>query len=133
MNTKPLIKAILALVSTILWCHSANAASYLWNVASPGANNWNVNANWLPGTGNPGAADAAVFGTVGISPDALTVNNVVSANTTVTSLTYTNTGAVAWHVTQIPVGTTLTVSGATVMGNTANSAVTTVALSLIHI
>ena len=129
MNTKTLIKAILALVSTILLCHSTRAASYLWNVASPGANNWNVNANWLPGTGNPGSADAAVFGTTGTSPDALTVNNVVSVNTTVTSLTYTNTGVGAWHVTQIPAGTTLTVNGATVMGNTANSAVTTVAFT----
>ena len=129
MNTKTLIKAILALVSTILLCHSTRAASYLWNVASPGSNNWNVNANWLPGTGNPGSADAAVFGTTGTSPDALTVNNVVSVNTTVTSLTYTNTGVGAWHVTQIPAGITLTVNGATVMGNTANSAVTTVAFT----
>ena len=131
MNINSPMKALLTIVSSILLCYPAGAASYLWNVATPGANNWNVDANWTPSTGNPGAADTAIFGATGTSPDALTVNNVVSVNTTVTSLTYTNTGAGAWHVTQIPAGVTLTVNGPTAIGNLTSAgavAATTVAL-----
>lgn len=121
--------ALMAIVaSTPLQSH---ATSYLWNVASPGANNWNVNANWTPNSGNPGAADTAIFGAVGSSADALTVNNVVSANTAVASLVYTNSGAGVWHVTQIPAGVTLSVNGAASFGNLTSAgalAATTVAL-----
>src|SRR5690349_1621586 len=37
------------------------ATTFLWNAATPGAHDWNVNANWTPGPGNPGSADTAVF------------------------------------------------------------------------
>ena len=88
---------------------SGRAASYLWNVASPGANSWNVNANWSP-VGIPGAADTALFGDLGVSPDAVTVNNVVGASAMVTALNYTNVAVSSWNVTQIPAGVTLSVS-----------------------
>jgi autotransporter-associated beta strand protein len=76
-----------------------------------------VDANWLPGVGNPGAIDTAVFGDLGTSFDAVTVNNVVSVDTTVSALNYTNTTAdptTPWHVTEIPAGVTLTVTNLTV-------------------
>jgi hypothetical protein len=72
--------------------HLAGAATYVWNVASPAANNWNVPANWSPGTSasGPASTDTAVFNATGTSSSATTVNNVVSVNTTITSLSYTN-------------------------------------------
>ena len=115
-KSSSLIHSLAGLAAGLVLLQTATAATYLWDVASPGANNWDVNANWLPNTGNPGAADTAIFGLTGTSPDAFTVNNVVSVNTTVAALSYTNNGAGLWHVTQIPAGVTLTVSGATVMG-----------------
>lgn len=114
------VPSLLVALALSLGAPPAESSSFLWNVASPGANNWNVNANWLPATGNPGAADTAIFGATGTSPDAVTINNVVSVNTTVAALTYTNTTAANWHVTQIPSGITLTVSGATTLGGVYN-------------
>src|SRR5712675_694840 len=95
------LRLSLPLSIALLAAHIASAATtFLWNVVSPSANNWNVNANWNPSTGNPGAGDAAVFGAVGTSANLSTVNNVVSADTTITSLFYTNTTSGTWHVTK---------------------------------
>ena len=125
------LRLLAALATATALTQSAGAAGYLWNVATPGENNWNVNANWLPATGNPGASDTALFGTNGVSADQFTVNNVVSANTTVAALTFTNLGASGmWNVTRIPAGVTLMVNGPTVMGgftSTSALAPTTVA------
>lgn len=104
----------------VLTTQLATAATFVWNVASPGANNWNVNGNWNPGTGNPGAADTALFGLTGTAADTLTINNVVSANTTVNALQFTNTTAGAYHVTQIPSGVTLTVANNYTVGGIGN-------------
>src|SRR4051795_7682382 len=92
------------------------AATYQWNVVSPAANNWNVNANWNPATGNPGVGDSAVLGAVGTAPNLSTINSVVSVDTTITSLFITNTTSGTWHVTQIPAGVTLTVTGGVTVG-----------------
>ena len=120
MHNISILSRILASLTVLAITASAgHAATYLWNVASPGANNWNVDANWLPATGNPGAADTAVFGDMGTSPDAVTVNNEVSVNTSVTALNFTNLTTLTadprpWHVTQIPGSVTLTVTNLTV-------------------
>src|SRR6185312_7569282 len=112
----------------------SQAASYVWNVASPGANSWNANGNWdvanFPGFGGS-LTDVATFGATGTSANATTVNNVVSVNTTIATLNFTNTTAGTWHVTQIPAGVTLTISGATTVGFGAanvNSMVTSAAM-----
>lgn len=103
---------ILSIAATIPF---ARATTYVWNVASPGMNDWNVSGNWLPATGFPGATDTAVFGgAVGASSASTAVNNVVSVNTTVTTLSYTNTVTGAWNVTDIPAGVTLTATNVTV-------------------
>lgn len=109
-KSSQLIRSLAGLAAGIVMLQTATAATYVWDVATPGANNWNVNANWLPNTGNPGATDTAVFGATGTAGDALTVNNVVSVNTTASVLNFTNTTAANWHVTQIPSGVTLTLS-----------------------
>jgi hypothetical protein len=53
------------LAVSVVLAQSAHAETYLWNVPSPAANNWNVNANWTPFTGNPGPADTAIFSDFG--------------------------------------------------------------------
>ncbi len=104
------------------------ATTFLWNVVSPGANNWNVNANWTPSTGNPGATDTAIFGTTGTSGASTVVNNVVTVNTTVAALTFTNNTGGAWHVTQIPSGVTLTVTNFTAGGLVVDGITTSAAM-----
>jgi len=90
----------------------SQAAAFVWNVATPGLNNWNAPASWNLNNGVAGTADTNIFGAVGTSPNVTTINNVVSASTTISALLYTNTAAsgTAFHVTQIPAGVTLTVS-----------------------
>jgi autotransporter-associated beta strand protein len=106
------------------------ATSFLWSQATPGPNNWNVNANWTPSTGNPGPGDTAIFGLTGTVSDNLTVNNVVSVNNSINTLQFTNTGAGVWHVSQIPSGVTLTVTNnMTVGGLTTATAASLAAMS----
>ena len=109
MKIKIRLLHLSAITVAVLVAGPAGAATYLWNVAAPGANNWNVNANWLPATGNPSTADTAVFNATGVATSPTTVNNIVSVNTTVAGLLYTN--VTGYHVTQIPSTVTLTVSG----------------------
>jgi autotransporter-associated beta strand protein len=125
----PVLRSLLILIA-LLATHLAGAAPFVWNVASPAANNWNVDANWLPGAGNPGVADTAIFAATGTSGNATTVNNVVSVNTAVASLVYSNIISGQWHVTSIPAGVTLTVTnGVTIGGQTSDSIVTAVAMT----
>ena len=107
---------------------SSQAAIYVWNVATPAANNWNVNGNWNA-AGFPGNADTAIFNATGSSANATTVNNVVSVDTTVASLAYTNIVNNTWHVTQIPSGVTLTVTNLVVGYLTNDTAVALVAMT----
>jgi len=111
---QPFCKLLIPVI-TLLTAHPSVALTYVWNVGTPGANNWNVSGNWNI-AGNPGASDNAVFAITGTSPDAITVNNIVSVNTAITALSYTNNTAGTWHVTQIPTGVTLTTSGTVTVG-----------------
>lgn len=85
------------------------ANSYLWNVASPAANAWNVAGNWTP-NGVAGAADTNIFGNVGPSANSTTVNNEVTASVAISTLLFTNVNAGQWDVTEIPSTVTLTVA-----------------------
>ena len=124
-----LLVGVSVLAAALAAGQSSNAAPFLWNVTTPGANDWNVSANWNPSTGTPGAADTAIFGAIGTGLDAVTVNNMISANTTVAGLSYTNTTSGAWHVTQIPAPNRLTVTtNFTVGGINADGSVTSVGM-----
>lgn len=124
-----LLLGVSVLAAALAADQRSNAGSFLWNVASPGANNWNLSDNWSPNTGFPGVADTAIFGAVGTSPDSLTVNNVVSVDTTVSGLSYTNTTSGAWHVTQISAPNKLTVTTNFLVGGiTADNATTSVGM-----
>lgn len=105
------------------------AASYTWNVTS---GNWSTPASWTPATTGPAgplAVDTAIFGVNDTSASANTVNNIVDAgfSGTISNLTYNSTAAAAFHVTQIPSGQTLKVTGAVLVGgvNGAGANVTT--------
>jgi autotransporter-associated beta strand protein len=118
-----------SLVLIIMAAQSSLATTFLWNVATSGANSWATAANWLPGSGFPGPLDTAIFGAVGTSAGSASINNVVPNNTTVTALTFTNTTSGTWHVTQIPINTTLTVTNLTVgFGTAVNGLVTSAAM-----
>ncbi|HWC59509.1 MAG TPA: autotransporter-associated beta strand repeat-containing protein, partial [Verrucomicrobiae bacterium] len=124
------LRSLLTLAVIAASARFASAAVEVWNGANftTATTNWSDTANWLP-VGTPGAADTAVFGVNGTVSDALTVNNVVDANTTVGTLRYTNSTSGQWHVTAIPAGVTLTASNVTIGGISADNIITSVALT----
>ena len=104
--------------------------TFNWTGASGTDTNWSTIANWDNGSATPGSADTAIFGATATVANSTNINNVVNSSTTVTALTYNQTALSAWHVTKIPTGNTLTVSGAmTVGGGTANSITSSVAMT----
>ena len=112
---------ILAAIFAVALNRSANGAStnYIWNVSSPSsASTWNTVGNWLPAAGYPGVggdtADTVTFNNTGVSSSATSANNDVIANTTVSTLNYTNTGNGNWQVTDIGAGVTLTATNLTI-------------------
>jgi len=94
---------------------SSYAAALSWD-GGGSDNNWNTSANWNPDTAL-GSTDTLTFGdTDKTSSD--TANNIVSANQTITSLTYANSGATSaeWQVTEIASGQTLSIGTASATG-----------------
>lgn len=89
--------------------------------------NWSTVGNWSAG-GVP-ANDAVTFpdGAFPITTNLQgAVNNIVQANTLITSLSYNNNGAANdFDTTQIPAGNTLTVSGNLTIGNAGVAVYTT--------
>lgn len=109
-------------------CQTSHAANFLWNAATPGANNWSDSFNWNP-SGIPGIGDTAIFGAIGTGSDSVTPNNIVNVSTSVANLSYTNTTSGAWHVTQISAPNKLTVTNNfTVGGLNADGLFTSVAM-----
>jgi fibronectin-binding autotransporter adhesin len=106
----------------------ASAATFYWSGASGVDQNWSTSGNWTP-SGSPGAPDSAIFTNTATVADAVTINNIVSANTTVTSLIYTNTTSGQWHVTQIPSGVTLIATNLTVGGLVVDGVVSSAAMN----
>jgi len=79
-----------------------------------GANsNWSTVANWSPAV-SPVGTDV-MFDNTATNKNTAT-NNIVDANMTISSLSYTNSGN-GYHVTQIGAGVTLTVDGSTTPAN----------------
>jgi fibronectin-binding autotransporter adhesin len=86
----------------------ATAASFTWTGASGSDLDWLTAGNWSP-SGPPGTGDDAQFFDDGAASDAVTIDNIVSQNTTVQSLWYGQTNG--WHNTLIDSGMTLTLAG----------------------
>jgi autotransporter-associated beta strand protein len=105
-----LLSRSLILVALSLSARSATAAVTTWSGAGTD-DNWSTTGNW--DNGLPAANDA-VFGDLdatGTTGPLGAVNNIVDANTTVTSLRYTNLETTGYHTTRIPAGVTLGVNG----------------------
>src|SRR5687767_7960122 len=79
-----------------------------WTGASGAGTTWSTPANWSP-PGSPAAGDDVRFFDVDAVLDTLTVNNTVSANTTVRSLWFGQTNG--FHNLLIEPGITLTIQG----------------------
>jgi hypothetical protein len=114
---KPSIRLFgLAIVtSLVLTVYSGSrAATVVWSGADfATSTNWSDGLNWV-GNLAPGISDTAFFGTNGMSSFAGpgSIDNIVSANTTVAALTYAPTNG--FRNTLIAPGVTLTLSNATV-------------------
>lgn len=117
---------VFSAASTISFNTQANV--FLWTAGSGTDTNWSTAANWSP-AGPPGAQDTAVFGSDANSSSATTVNNTVTANTTVSTLDYTNTTSGDWNVTDISTNVTLTATNVTIGGVTNSSLVSDVAMT----
>jgi fibronectin-binding autotransporter adhesin len=104
------------------------AGTTVWSGAASPDQNWSTAGNWTAVTGSapPAATDNVVFGLPGTSASSGTVNSIVDAGFggTIGSLAFTNNGATAFQVPQIPVGVTLTVSGAVTNGGISADATT---------
>lgn len=100
----------------LLAASMAEAETNFW-VGGGADLNWSTAANWSNNV--PGAATDTFFHTDGAVPDTATVNNIVSSDLTVQSLTYlhVNQGNTIIHNTQIADGVTLTVSNPVVTTN----------------
>ena len=116
----------LVVLATLALAQLAGAqTTYTWTNSAGG--NWSTPANWIPGTSvaGPKTNDAAYFTTSGAVVGAITVNNTVDQNFSVAQLTNDSVAisnllypSTPWtyHVTQIPAGKTLTVSGQVFIG-----------------
>src|SRR6185503_12683588 len=100
----PQIPLILLAATVLLPC--ARAGTNTWS--GPSGGDWSTPGNWTP-AGPPGANDEARFFNPGAVPDA-TVDNIISANTTIQTLWIGQTNP-ANHNMQINAGVTLTVTG----------------------
>jgi autotransporter-associated beta strand protein len=111
MKPSPTLRALLLAIASFP-AHSATAAIITWSGGSGSSNdNWSTAENWDAGL--PAGNDVVFAATdaTGTTGPLGTVNNLVDANTTVTSLKYTNLETTGYHTTQIPSGVTLTVNG----------------------
>lgn len=120
INMFSLVSMALVLAVTCVFTQAANASSYIWNASS---GNWSTPGNWNPNTiGNgPGASDTVIFSNNFATTSPTTVNNTVDTGFagTIANLTYNSTNAQVspvYNVTMIPLGETLTVSGACLVG-----------------
>ena len=94
-----------ALSTQVALPHPGMAAAFDWTGADFF---WSTPAAWSP-VGPPGPNDDVRFFDPGAAPDAATVNNTVSADTTIRSLWFGNTNG--FHNMLIEPGITLTLRG----------------------
>ena len=110
----PHLRTLAVLLTGLFLGHSASAQSTItWSGSSGTDLLWTNGANWDI-TVAPGPLDTALFGSPATVANATTVNNIVSIDQALAALTYNQTTAGQWHVTQIPAATTLTANNLTV-------------------
>lgn len=108
-SSRKVLRTTLLATTTLSLLATGPARAVTW-VGGSGDTLWNNPANWSDGTLPDN--QAVLFGETG-KTDKSTPGSIVSANTTIQSLTYHNTGSTAssWQVTQINSGATLTING----------------------
>jgi fibronectin-binding autotransporter adhesin len=103
--------------------HAAGVTT--WSGGGGANQNWSASANWttVGGSTPPAAGDAVIFRATGAG-SSTAINNIVDAGFqgTIASLLFTNETANIFHTTQIPSGTTLTISGGMTVGGTNQTA-----------
>jgi uncharacterized protein with beta-barrel porin domain len=105
----PAFRCLVALVFTVIFAGSLFAGSATWS-STPGSNDWNTNANWVPATGFPnGSADTATFALSN------TTNVSLSSVVEVNGITF-NVGAAAYSIT-VGSNLSLLISGAGITNN----------------
>jgi len=101
------IKKLLGMGLLAAFSVSTQAATISWTGASGANILWSTPANWLPAV-SPGSLDAAVFNDVGIVADNTTIDNSLTGNLTLQSLSFQNTSG--FHNTLLSAGSTLTIA-----------------------
>jgi len=108
-HLRPGSVAALAAAAALLLGFSASAATVVWNWTS-GDRNWSTLGNWTGGI--PASTNAVIFGNTDAQVDTTTVNTM-TASTTVSSLSYTNSSAgsySSYQNTTVASGKTLTIT-----------------------
>jgi autotransporter-associated beta strand protein len=107
----PLSLTVVLLTLVSPWAlSSASAGSATWNL-TPATGDWNVSVNWTPATVPNGPADIATFASSNLT------DVFCSADTEVNSIVF-DSAASSFTITPNP-GTTLTISGAGIVNNSA--------------
>src|SRR5262245_57068197 len=101
-------RILIVFSALILTDRFASAAPLTWTGSSGAGIAWSTPQNWSP-LGPPVVGDDVRFFDLGAAVDTLTVNNIISANTTVRSLWLGQTNG--FHNMLIEPGVTLTVQG----------------------
>jgi fibronectin-binding autotransporter adhesin len=119
INCARRLSALLTLTGSLLFVSTAPAVTNTWSGGGGADDNWSTAANW--DTGAPTAGSDVLFtptdatATSGWSVGGGTPNNIIDTNFTLNTLWSRPTNA--WHVTQIPAGTNLTITGAMAVTN----------------
>ncbi len=118
-----ILRALLLASAVLGMCDRSQAGTTTWTGAGTDQN-WSTAGNWstVGGSTPPAASDSVAFG-IGAFPASTNivgaVDNIVSASTTIASLSYVNTNGGAnnfYHTTQLASGQTLTVNGSVFVG-----------------
>jgi hypothetical protein len=107
--------AVFVTAAALLLAISAPAATVSWNWTA-GDRNWSTPGNWTGGI--PESTNAVIFGPTDAQVDTNTVNTM-DANTTVSSLSYTNSSpapAISYQNTTVASGRTLTITNGLTVG-----------------
>ncbi len=107
MKNTSCARASALLLTGLLLCQAATAATVTWSGLGPN-DNWSTTANWTGGAPADNAVSFIDDDATGVSGPYGTPNNLVDSSVTVQSLRYGNTNG--FHTTSIPSGATLNVA-----------------------
>src|SRR5947207_331711 len=112
MNTQKYSQqvSIVCLVALAALASVNRASATSWAGSSLTTNGWSDSLNWDTSI-VPGPSDAVTFSIAGSTNAQATVNNVVDANYTINSFTYSEVSSNGYHTTLIGPGLSLNING----------------------